>query len=100
MTTDPIPAELSAEPYTAELPDGPLTLPHESTLPAMGKDRAVQTWDDRGNRGVAIELLRLALDERNFARLEKLTDAQLLGTYRAWMDHCGLGPEKSDASTS
>lgn len=99
-TTSAAPSELSAEPYTHELPDGPLVVPHESTLPALGKDRAVQVWDDRGERGTAVEIMRLALGSKDFARLESLTDRQLLDLYRGWMKHSGLIPGEPDASTS
>jgi hypothetical protein len=98
---DAIPAELNAEPYTHKLPDGStLTVPHESTLPALGKDRAVQAWDDRGERGTAVEIMRLALDDKDFERLEPLTDRQLLDLYRGWMAHSGLITGEPDASTS
>jgi hypothetical protein len=93
-------AELNAEPYTHQLPDGPLVVPHESTLPAMGKDRAVRAWETRGERGTAIEILRLALSDKDFARLEHLTDRELLDVYRGWMKHNGLIAGEPDASTS
>jgi hypothetical protein len=98
--TDPTPAEISAEPYEHQLPDGTISVPHESTLPALGKDRAAQAWDTRGTRGTAVELMRLALPPKEFRRLEALTDKEFFGLFNGWYEHCGLSAGEPDASTS
>jgi hypothetical protein len=97
---DTIDAETSAAPYIHQLPDGTsITIPHEVTLPAVGKDVAAQAFDARGNRGYAVELLRLALG-KEFGRLEKLTDSQFFSLFNGWFEHCKLNAGESDASTS
>jgi len=100
-TPDPLTAEISADPYVHTLPDGQtITAAHEVTFPSLAKDRAQQAFVSRGNRGVAVECMRLALSPEDFARLEGLVDRDFFALFNAWMKHCGLTLGESDASTS
>jgi hypothetical protein len=98
--------EQATTPYVTTLPDGKdgaakdLVIPHETTLSAIGKDRAIERGEARGERGVTVEILRLALEPKEFARLEVLTDDQLFDLIDGWYKHCGLKPGESKASTS
>jgi hypothetical protein len=99
-------AEQSAEPYVTTLPDGKggaprdLVIPHEVTLSAIGKDRAIERGNPRGERGISVEILKLALSPQDFDRLEALTDRQLFDLMDGWYTHCGLRPGESNASTT